>query len=52
MSNLKELLKIYKELNNKKNRHIDFTSLKINKMIKLIDPRKMVKNSISINNLA
>lgn len=40
VSNLKELLKIYKELNNKKNRHIDFTSLKINKMVKLIDPRK------------
>ena len=40
ISDFKELLEIYKELRNKKNRHIDFSPLKINKMIKLIDPRK------------
>lgn len=40
MSNFHELLEIYNQLRSKKNRHIDFSSLKINKMIKLIDPRK------------
>ena len=40
ISNFKELLKIYNEIKKKKNRHIDFTSLRVNKMIKLIDPRK------------
>ena len=40
ISDYQELLEIYNELRNKKNRHIDFSSLKINKMIKLLDPRK------------
>lgn len=40
ISDFQELLEIYKELRNKKNRHIDFSPLRVNKMIKLIDPRK------------